>query len=52
MPGQVLFQLGDALFVEGGKGFVENPQRRAGQIQARQGYAALLACQIASRLAG
>ena len=43
MPGQVLFQLGDALFIEGGEGFVENPQRRAGQIQTRQGHAALLA---------
>jgi hypothetical protein len=28
---QVFFQLGDALFVEGGEGFVENPQRRAGR---------------------
>ena len=43
MLGQVCFQLGDALFVEGGERFVENPQRWAWQIQTGQGHAALLA---------
>ncbi len=37
------FELRHALFVEGGERFVENPQRRAGQIQTGQGHAALLA---------
>ena len=39
----MLFELGNALFVERGKRLVENPQRRPGQIQTRQGHAALLA---------
>ena len=34
VPGQVFFELRHPLFVEGGEGFVEDPQRRSIQIQA------------------
>ena len=43
MPGQVRFQLRHPLFVEGGEGFIEDPQGRCVQVQAGQRHAALLA---------
>lgn len=41
--GQVFFQLGDALFIEGSERLIKYPQRRARQVQTRQGHTALLA---------
>ena len=43
MPGQMRFQLGHALLVQGGEGFIQDPQRRRIQVQARQCHTALLA---------
>lgn len=43
VPGQVRLELGDALLVECGVGFVEDPQRRRIEVEPRQGDAALLA---------
>lgn len=40
---QVRFELRYALLVQGSERLVENPQRRAGQVQPGQGHAALLA---------
>ena len=44
VAGQVFFELRHALFIERGKRLVENPQRRAVQIQAGQRHTALLPC--------
>ena len=43
VTGQVRFQLGHALLVEGREGFVEDPQGRRSEVQAGQRDATLLA---------
>ena len=43
VSGQMFFELCHALLVEGGKRLIENPQRRAIEIQAGQRHATLLA---------